>query len=190
MLSTTFSITWLCDEDGLDPGRARRQGAASLLEQNGQSPGAASVWSYFRFKSAAGLAYFHELCGQGSHQGLRQPAWVLADSDLRVKRNWRFIHRTWTWTWKKKRKTVPVFSQWNICVNIKLHVHISSLSRTFLTLKPKPSVLTKTNRIITNYWYFKVSFHFISNKWMFAFISAKLQIFSNIISLHERFLTL
>lgn len=160
MLFTTFGITWLCDEDGFDPARARTQGAAFLLEQNGQSPGAASVWSYFRFKSAAGLAYFHKLCGQGSHQGLRQPAWVLADSDLRVKRNWRFIHRTWTWTWKKK--TVPVFSQWNICVNIKLHVHIWSLSRTFLTLKPKPSVLTKTNRIITNYWYFKVfiPFHF------------------------------
>ncbi len=87
------------------------------------------VWSYFRFESAAGLAYFHGLCGHGSHQGLRQPAQIRADSD----RGSSKTGDSFTGLELELLKNVPVFSQWNICVNIKLYVHISSLSRTFLT---------------------------------------------------------
>lgn len=55
------SITW----GRFAAGRAGRQEAVFLLEQNGQSPGAMLVWSYFRFESAAGLAYFHGFVGMG-----------------------------------------------------------------------------------------------------------------------------
>lgn len=47
------------------------QEAAFSSEQNRQSPGAVSIWSHFRFKSAAGLAFFHKICGhRGGHRGV------------------------------------------------------------------------------------------------------------------------
>lgn len=75
MLFSTFSITWLCDEDGLLLDRS------DVKEQNGQSPGAVLLWS--SSGSMLPLAWHSSISfvGRGSHQGLSQLGWVPADSD-------------------------------------------------------------------------------------------------------------